>query len=82
MNDEYTVTCPSSVKLNFKVFNNDSAGIVFSKEEKGKTTIYRWRGKKVKNIKNEEDAPGYAYYAPHILVTISEYEKDGVKQKV
>ena len=82
MNDEYTVTCPSSVKLNFKVFNNDSAGIVFSKEEKGKTTIYRWRGKKVKNIKHEEDAPGYAYYAPHILVTISEYEKDGVKQKV
>jgi hypothetical protein len=82
MNAEYSVTCPSSVRLNYKVFNNDSGLVVFSKEEKGKNVTYHWRAKNVRDIKHEGDAPGFAYYAPHILLTVSEYEKDGAKQKV
>jgi hypothetical protein len=82
MNAEYSVTCPSSVKLNYKVFNNDSGSVVFSKEGKGKTITYHWRAKNVMDIKHENDAPGFAYYAPHILLTVSEYEKDGTVQKV
>lgn len=82
MNEEFTVTCPASVKLNYKLFNTDSNHVVFSKEEKNKVVTYRWHAKEVKDIRREEDAPGYAYYAPHMLLTIGEYEKDGKAQKV
>lgn len=82
MNEEFSVTCPSSVKLNFKVFNDASGAIVFSKEEQGKTVTYHWRAKNMKDIKREDNAPGFAYYAPHILLTVGEYEKNGTIQKV
>lgn len=82
MDCEYTVTCPSSVRLNYKVFNNDSGRVVFNKEERGGVTTYHWQINKSKDYDHEEGAPGYAYYAPHVLLTVSDYDKDGKVEKV
>ena len=82
MSQEYAVTCPSSMKLNFKIFNADSAQVVFEKNSDGKTTTYHWRAQKMKSPKHEEGAPAYAYYAPHILLTVSGYDKGGSIQNV
>ncbi|HWB65049.1 MAG TPA: DUF3857 and transglutaminase domain-containing protein, partial [Chitinophagales bacterium] len=82
MNSTYTITCPNSVKINYRLFNNDSNWVSFSKEEKGKNTIYRWTAKNVRNYKSEDGAPGFAYYAPHLLVAINEYTINGETKKV
>ena len=82
MNEEFSVTCPASVKLNFKVFNDLKGMISFSKEVQGKTVTYYWRAKNIKESKHEDNAPAYSYYAPHILLTVGEYEKNGTVQKV
>ena len=79
---EYSVTCPSSLKLNYKVFNNDSNAVIFSKQNNGKTITYRWQARNVRKTRHEEDAPAFAYYAPHILMSVSEYDKDGKVQKM
>ena len=79
---EFSVTCPVSVKLNYQLFNNDSNFVTFTKEQKGKKVTYRWVAKNMKNPKRESDAPGFAYYAPHVLISVNEYTVDGVAKKV
>ena len=79
---EYTINCPASVKLNYQLFNNDSNFVSFSKEEKGKRVIYRWTARNMQTPKHETESPGFAYYAPHVLITVNDYTVDGAVKKV
>ena len=79
---EFTISCPVGVKLNYQLFNNDSNFVSFSKEEKGKRVIYKWIAKNMQTPKRESESPAFAYYAPHVLMTVNDYTVDGVTKKV
>ena len=82
LNSEFTISCPVGVKLNYQLYNNDSNFVSFSKEEKGKRIIYRWMAKNMQTPKRESESPAFAYYAPHVLITVNDYTVDGVTKKV
>lgn len=79
---EFTISCPVGVRINYQMYNNDSNFVSFSKEEKGKRVIYRWVAKNMSTEKRESESPGYAWYAPHVLVTVKDYAVDGAVKKV
>ena len=82
LSSEYTITCPANVHLNYRVFNNDSNKVAFTREEKGRQVTFRWIAKDMNNYKHEDGAPAFAYYAPHVIVTISDYTEAGSDKKV
>jgi hypothetical protein len=78
----YTINCPANVSLNYRLFNNDSNQVAFSKQEKGGVVSYRWQGQNLKSYSQEEGAPSYASVSPHVLVAITQYIDDGKTTKV
>ncbi|MFN6945199.1 MAG: transglutaminase-like domain-containing protein [Cytophagaceae bacterium] len=62
-----------NVVLNYKLFNTENFDIKFSKEEKGNYATYTWIAQNVSGYKTESDAPGAAYYLPHIQYWIDSY---------
>jgi len=82
LNSEFTINCPAGVRLNYQLFNNDSNFVSFTKEEKGKRVIYRWTAKNMQTPKRESESPAFAYYAPHVLITVNDFTVDGTTKKI
>lgn len=78
----FKVTFPEQVKVNYKLLN-DEKKVVEVKEEhrKGKTT-FTFTARNIDEIKFEENAPDFRYYAPHLIVYIEQYEQNGKVTKV
>lgn len=79
---EFTVEVPKGVKINWKLFNIREDELEFLQVVKKKKTIYTWRRKNSPKYKTESDAPGSLYFAPHIVVYISEYTVKGKTVKL
>lgn len=79
---EYSVTVPRGVKIRYKLFNVKDSAVKFSVKQSGKNTIYSWIVHDAAKLKNDDNAPSIAYYAPHIIVLLDSYMADGVEKKV
>ena len=78
----YVITCPSSVKLEFKYFWTDAEKTNFKKEEKNGIIRYSWELNNIEELENESGSPGIRHYMPHIITYISEYTINGEKKKL
>lgn len=78
---EYSITVPQGVKIRYKLFNIKDS-LEFTTKQNGKNTIYTWIARGEKQFKNEDGAPSFPYYAPHIVVLLDSYTVNGVEKKV
>ncbi|MGD1845477.1 MAG: transglutaminase family protein, partial [Salibacteraceae bacterium] len=79
---QYSVTFPASVKVGYKVFNNEENQIKFAKtEEKGKTT-YTWTATMADKYEYDDDGPSISYYVPHVALFVQEYTANGETVRV
>jgi hypothetical protein len=74
---EFSVIVPSSVKINYKLFNLNEQDVNFTRTKSGSNTIYSWKMTGVKKFSFEDDAPNIRYYAPHVVVQIDSYTIKG-----
>jgi transglutaminase-like putative cysteine protease len=72
-NAEFTVDVPKGVKIEWKLFNIDEKDLEFTKVESKKKTVYTWRKRNSPKYEIEGGAPSSTYFAPHIIVYITEY---------
>lgn len=78
----YSVTFPSSVKMKYKVFNNEAKTITFTETtSKGKTT-YTWTATNTDKYEFDNDSPAISYYVPHVALMIQEYTDKGETHRV
>jgi len=78
----FIIKAPKEVELYFKVMNDSSGRIKFSKTEKGKTVQYEWSAENLTALKMEENSPPISYYAPHIICYIKSYTYNSTKREV
>lgn len=78
-NTSLEIKTDKNINIGYKVFNDASNAIEFSKTEKKGRWIYRWTLKNLKPIKLEGNSPGYLHIAPHINIYIEDYTIDGKK---
>jgi hypothetical protein len=71
-----------NINIGYKVFNDESNSVVFSKTEKKGRWIYKWSIKDFRPLKLEGNSQGYLHIAPHINVYIENYTIDGKKTNV
>lgn len=67
------VEVDNSIELGYKLINDDDT-IDFTKEKKGKKTIYKWIKNSVTPYKYEVNTPGILYYEPHVQIYIKNAE--------
>lgn len=78
-NTSLEIKTDKNINIGYKVFNDASNSIEFSKTEKKGRWIYKWTLKDLKPVKLEGNSPGYLHIAPHINIYIEDYTIDGKK---
>ncbi|WP_281335840.1 DUF3857 domain-containing protein [Flavobacterium eburneipallidum] len=71
-----------NIHIGYKVFNDPSNTIEFSKTEKKGKWIYKWSLKDMKPLKFEGNSQGYLHIAPHITIYLEDYTINGKKTEV
>ncbi len=81
-NCAYTITCPEDVELEI-VYNHTSADqLNFTKTVSKGNVVYSWIWNGVPKLEAEPSAPSFRYYAPHLVVYIKSYMKNGKKENI
>ena len=81
-NSTLEIRTEKNINIGFKIFNDPSNSIQFSRTEKKGKWIYKWTLKDVKPIKFEANTPGFLYIVPHINVYIKDYTINNNKVEV
>ncbi|HSN48482.1 MAG TPA: DUF3857 domain-containing protein, partial [Flavobacterium sp.] len=81
-NSSLEIRTEKNINIGFKIFNDPSNSIQFSRTEKKGKWIYKWTLKDVKPIKFEANTPGFLYIVPHINVYIKDYTVNNNKVEV
>jgi len=71
-----------NINIGYKIFNDPTNSIEFSKTEKKGKWIYQWTLKEVKPVKFESNSPGFLHLVPHINVYIKDYTINNKKVEV
>ncbi|MES2575203.1 MAG: DUF3857 domain-containing protein [Bacteroidota bacterium] len=81
-NSTLEIKTDKNINIGYKIFNDGSNSIEFSKTEKKGKWIYRWTLKNAKPVKLEGNSPGYLYSVPHINIYIKDYTINNKKIEV
>lgn len=81
-NSTLEIRTDKNINIGYKIFNDPSNSIQFSRTEKKGKWIYKWTLKDVKPIKFEGNSPGFLYVVPHINVYIKDYMVNNNKVEV
>lgn len=76
------IRADKNINIGYKIFNDESNTIQFSKIEKKGKWIYTWTLKDAKPMKFEANTPGLLYSIPHINVFITDYTINNTKVDV
>jgi len=72
-NATFIIEADTSVHLFTKVFNEENSGIVYTEKTEKRMRTMTWTLATSKLMKEEESAPAYRYYWPHVLGQIDYY---------
>jgi transglutaminase-like putative cysteine protease len=81
-NSTLEIRTDKKINIGYKIFNDPSNSIAFSKTEKKGKWIYKWTLKDIKPVKFESNSPGYLYLVPHINIYIKDYSINNNKVEV
>lgn len=81
-NSTLEIKTDKNINIGYKIFNDESNSIAFSKTEKKGKWVYKWTYKDVKPVKMEGNSPGFLYIIPHINVYIKDYVVNNKKVDV
>lgn len=73
----YSVTFPNTVELATVLYGRNTEQVRFEESVQGNYTTYTWRAENMPRATGEENAPSRAYYSPHVIIRISQYQKKG-----
>jgi hypothetical protein len=74
---EFSVSSPSNVNINFKIFGRDRENIEYRKEIGSNKIRHVWTMRDIPAWQSEADAPARSYAAPHIVIFIDSYSIEG-----
>lgn len=80
LNSSFTVTVPDGIYINYKVQNDPDKKFIFSEEKQRNQTVYKWQIKNTEGEKRFYNAPDSRYYIPHVIIYITGYDLNKVRQ--
>lgn len=74
LNSELKINVSSDVALKFYKIGLDTANIIVNVDKGRRTNVYTFQYKNCPADKRYDDAPGFAWYQPHIVFCIEKYK--------
>ncbi len=74
VNSELKLTVSKDIALKYRLVGLDTANIAVSVESKHRNNIYTFHYKNCPADKRYPDAPGFAWYSPHVIFYIESYK--------
>lgn len=81
-NLQYELTVPKNVHVSFIDKYLKPGMVQYSKEEKKNEVIHHWTATDVEEEKRYDNAPSRAYFSPHIIFKIDDYEQKGKTRRI
>ena len=75
-NSELKITVSKDISLKFRLMGLDTSQIITNMESKHHNNVYTFSYKNCPADKRYGDAPGYAWYSPHIVFYIENYKDE------
>lgn len=82
LNSTLEIKTDKDVNIGYKIFNDPTNSIEFSKTEKKGKLVYKWTLKNIKPLKFESYSPGFLHIVPHIDIYIKDYTVGNNKVEV
>jgi hypothetical protein len=76
VNSELKITVSKDISLKYVMMGLDTANVSVNVESKHHNNIYTFQYKNCPAEKSYGDAPGYAWYSPHVIFYIENYRDD------
>lgn len=76
VNSELKLTVSNDVSVKYKLVGQDTANIAIKVENHGRNKVYVFQYKNCPADKSYPDAPGYAWYSPHVIFYIDSYNDE------
>ena len=76
INDELRISFPKDVSVKYVLKGQDTDKIKFTQDSRGGEITYTFQVKDQPAEKDYADAPGAAYYSPHVVFYIEKYKND------
>lgn len=78
----YSIKCHQDIDIQFRLYGLDTAKVKSTISHKGKYKIYEWSATDMISYNEDEYAPDYLYFVPHVVVQVAGYTRKGVYTKV
>lgn len=76
INNELSISFPKDMSVKYLLKGLDSNKIMFTQDKRGGDIIYTFQVKDLPPEKKYDDAPGIAWYSPHVVFYIEKYKND------
>ncbi|WP_184549470.1 DUF3857 domain-containing protein [Mucilaginibacter sp. FT3.2] len=76
INSELKVTVSKDISLKYRFIGLDTSNITVNIENKGRGKIYTFQYKNCPADRSYHNAPGFAWYSPHVVFYIDSYKDD------
>ena len=77
---QFQIKSDPSIEIGYKLFGDHQDKIVFEKTKEGKLDVYTWKVADMPAFEEENRAPNFTYFLPHIVYYIKSYTKDNKKE--
>ena len=78
----FSVSCPKTVQLKYKLMGYDTGRISMTRQEKKNEYIYTWTANNIPSVKYYDDGLPFSFYIPHVQLYIEQYEDPQTHQMV
>lgn len=76
INSELKITVSKDISLKYRFIGQDTSNIKVNIESKGHNKIYSFQYKNCPADKSYHNAPGFAWYSPHVVFYLDSYKDD------
>ena len=77
---QFQIKSDPSIEIGYKLFGDHQDKIVFEKTKEGNLDVYTWKVADMPAFEEENRAPNFTYFLPHIVYYIKNYTKDNKKE--
>ncbi|TCN61196.1 DUF3857 domain-containing protein [Flavobacterium circumlabens] len=79
---KFEIKSDPSIEVGYKLFGENQDKIVFEKTKEGNIDVYTWKVADMPAFEEENRAPNYTYFLPHIVYYIKSYTKENKKEEL
>ncbi|HJY12120.1 MAG TPA: DUF3857 domain-containing protein, partial [Flavobacterium sp.] len=82
VSSKFEIKADPSIEIGYKLFGEHQDKIIFEKTKEGTLDVYTWKVVDMPAFEEENRAPNFSYFLPHIVYYIKSYTTENKKEEL